>query len=440
MNTQTVTTMKPEQILADQNIRFGLKKERIASMAESIKERGGVMQSVEIEPLDPPVDGKKFRITDGHYRHAASLLLNDTENAGIELPVKVVAPSSPGDRLRRQVTANLEREDMSPMDKARAIQEALDLNIPMSEIREMFGTPGGRKGVAKQPASNSFINMMVSFLDLPKSVQGKIHSGLVGVASAYTLVKITKDDSLTKDQLKAKQEEVIAECEEDRQKELEKAEKEEEKYLKSQAKTEAQIAKEREAEEKAAKEKEAIELANHAMVTKQREAEEAVQKALETFNAKMEATKAADKDAVKKAEEAHKAADAAAKKAQADFRGAQATHAKMQARLAPKAAEEKPKKGSPTPDIPKSSGKVKPISPTEVAKAAAKVGAATSSTKLNATQMLAVVAELQLPGHAKVKAIGQALEKCFKGEIDTRACYTLIAEATGESTKKKATA
>lgn len=427
MNTQTVTSLNPNQILADQNIRFGLKKERIASMAESIKDRGRVLQSIEVEPLDPPINGKKYRVTDGHYRHAASLLLNETENAGIMLPVLVVSPVNPADRLRTQLAANLESEDMSPMDKANAIKKAQELNIPTSEIREMFGTPGGRKGSAKQPASNSFVNMMVSFLDLPKSIQGKIHSGLIGVSAAYELTKISKNENLTKEEAKAKQEEIVADCETEREKEQERVDKDEERFLKSQAKSEAQIAKEREAEERIAKDKEAIELAEHAMITARQAAEEKTKLAAELYAKKMEAAMA-DADTRKKAEEAHKAADADAKEAQNRFRGAQATHIKMAARLEP---PKKVEKDRTKPAIPATKA-AKPISPSEVKASAAKVGATSTSGTLNAAQMRKVVEELKLPGHVKVKAIGEALSQCFDGKIDGQKLYSLLAEITGE--------
>ena len=182
--------LDPGVILADENSRFGLKRLRLDTLVQSSLEMGGVNTPVEVEPLDTPVDGKQYRLTAGFYRHAAVSELNDKQAAGLTLPAIVKPIGDAGLRLRRQLAENMERENQSPMDKAIAIKKLVDLSVPKVEIRKIFSTPGGRKGLVLQPASNAFINMTLSFLDLPKAVQEKIHDGRVGVAAAYELTKV----------------------------------------------------------------------------------------------------------------------------------------------------------------------------------------------------------------------------------------------------------
>jgi hypothetical protein len=45
--------LDPSKVLADDNTRFNLKATRIASLAENIIEQGGVIEPVEVEPLNP---------------------------------------------------------------------------------------------------------------------------------------------------------------------------------------------------------------------------------------------------------------------------------------------------------------------------------------------------------------------------------------------------
>lgn len=79
----------------------------------------------------------------------------------------------------------------SPIDEALEIRRLIQQGVSKMEIRKMFARPGGRKGFKSMPVSNSFINMRLSFLDLPKAIQEKIHDGRLGVAAAYELTKVT---------------------------------------------------------------------------------------------------------------------------------------------------------------------------------------------------------------------------------------------------------
>src|SRR3990167_6885181 len=216
---EKIVNLDPAAILADGNIRFGLLPHRIDSMAESIIERGGIMQPVEVVKLDKPSNGHTHRLRVGFYRHAGALKLNTEQKAGVFVPAIVREDSDDKDRIAHQLTENNERENMSPMDVATAIERMQAAGYDKVAIRAAFKRPGGRKGLKLQPASPSFINIHLSFLTLPKSVQTKIHDGRVGVATAMQLVKVPAEQ----------REAILAKAEETRLKAIDREEREEKK-------------------------------------------------------------------------------------------------------------------------------------------------------------------------------------------------------------------
>lgn len=391
-----ILQLDPNKVLADDNTRYGLKDSRIQTLADSIVAQGGVIEPVEVEPIDPTPEGYEYRLTLGYYRHAAVKFLNTTMAAGLTLPCIVHVTASPTDRLKRQLAENIERENQSPMDTAVSIQKLMDAGVPKVEIRQMFARPGGRKGAKVQPASNSFINMMLSFLELPKSVQGKIHDGIVTVGAAYQLTKVDKE----------RQAEILAGAEEQRRKDLEREEKEEEKFLLT--------------EKKALESKEKVETAKADLQkaeAKNKQSAQALEKqtalTVELFEAskKKQPTpkdKKAAANAFKEAEKQRLVAEADATEAQKSYEKAQVAYSKLtdgQQSKVKKVAEEQAKKAK--------------VGPSDVRKAAEQAGVAQGAVALNATEIRKVVADMMLPtgnkADAKVIAIGKALHDCFYG-------------------------
>ena len=295
VSTEGLQQLDPSVILADSNSRFGLKPLRVESLKLSILQEGGVMTPVEVEPLEKPVDGHLYRLTAGFYRHAAVTELNEKDSAGLTLPAIVKPLGDETVRLKRQLAENMERENQSPMDKAVAIKRLVDAGVPRIEIRKIFSTPGGRKGLVVQIASNSFINMTLSFLDLPKAIQEKIHDGRVGVAAAYELTKVNPE----------KRAAVLERAEADRIKAIEAEEKDEQKFLDSEKKAQ-------EAREKEAKAAEDLKAAQAAIESAKKDSEELLKVAAEKY----QAAKTAKGEEKAMADEALKAAESFAKAAQ----------------------------------------------------------------------------------------------------------------------------
>ena len=218
--------MAPEDILADDNSRFNLKRTRLDTLKQSILELGGVQTPIEVAPIDGLGPNKeKFRLTAGFYRVQAVAELNKDEKAGLAIPA-IVREVDDSTRLRHQLSENMDRENQSPMDRAVAIKKLMDSGMSRGEIRRLFSSTHGRKGVAVQPMSNAMLNMLTRLLELPKAIQEKIHDGRVGLEGAYILSRVPPD----------KRADVLAQAEKDRMDLIEQEDKDERRYLEAESK------------------------------------------------------------------------------------------------------------------------------------------------------------------------------------------------------------
>jgi ParB-like chromosome segregation protein Spo0J len=222
---ESLVHLDPAKVLADDNTRFNLSPVAVSTLKDSILEHGGVMEPVEVEALNPPSNGFTHRLTMGFMRHAAVAALNAEQNAGLLLPA-IVRNVDPTDRLKRQIAENNDRASLSPMDKSVSIKRLIDAGVDKKEVRRIFSSAGGRKGNTVQPMSNAMLNIHLRMLELPKTIQDKIHDGRVGVAAAYTLGKVPPD----------RRADVLERAEKDRLSQIMEEERDEKKYLEAEAK------------------------------------------------------------------------------------------------------------------------------------------------------------------------------------------------------------
>jgi hypothetical protein len=409
-NEEAVLMIPPKQLLADSNIRFGLKKFKIEHLAKSIKDLGGIQTPLKVEVLaEPGPNGETHRVREGHYRQAAAIL------AGVDCPcIEVDAVESPVDRIKFQISENQDRENLSPMDLANTFKELETLGVRRVEMRDMFQRPGGRKGNAMQPLSFSSIAMHLSFLEFPKNIQDRIHDGRIGVAGAYKLSKQPRENWGA----------IVEQLEADRLKAVEAEENEDAKYLESQKKEEERQVKLKQDEE--------------ATISAQKIAEEAKKVAEDALARSAEAYKEAqatkEKKAKEKAQEKFKVLETDAKIKDKIATDAKAAADKLQLKLDKDkvAAEERRRKL----DEARKAAASKPAGAGEVDKAAAKVNK-TGPVALNAGEMRSVVAGMALPGSfPKTRAIAQAIAQCFAGAITDNQLYSEVSWIVGERKEK----
>lgn len=455
-NTQeTVGVMvDPGLILAANNARFG-KPKQVDSLAKDIMDVGRVINPVEIEPLDKPVDGKKYSLNMGFRRLAAVLQLNKEQNLGLQIPAVIVPAGTAVDRLKRQISENIERENMSPMDRATAIQALLDLGVPNMEIRAKF--PVARRKGRMQPLSASGFYKHLKLLDLPKAIQTKIDNGDIDISGAFELVVIMQKAKEKGEDWKAAVENTVAELESARTKELEREDSEEEKFLNAQKKVEAAEVKAQEESKKVMEAKAALKTSTELVNDLEKNLETAKAEAATAY----QATLSAAKDEAKAAKEAHKEVETRVKTIQGNLKAARDNMAKAQKTVesaqerqktaAEKAAERKEKlreareaaaaaKKTETPakkaaQAPQAKG----ASAADVKKASVAAGTASGPVALKTGEFKKALENLLLPsGMPKVQAIGKSVLDCWNGVITERQLVTALAVITGESKSAKA--
>lgn len=408
----TTVVLNPKNVLAEGNSRFGLKPDRVERMKDSILAEGRILQPVGVQKLVPAQNGFTHKLVFGFYRHAGLLAAISDGADELKLPAIELEPADALARLRTQLRENMDRENQSPMDQAVAIRQLMDAGVDRTTIREMFAR---QKGTKLKPASNAWVNIVVSFLDLPKAIQAKIHSGIVGIEAGYKLTKVPAD----------KREAVLKQAEEDHQSEDVWIDKVDEQQLKVEAREKADSEK-AEANAKALEEAKAeLEKAEALKAAKTDDLLEAT-KAAKSVKAP---TAAEAKAAKEKAEEHRKSVEAelkgvekAAEKAEAKVRSAQDRIAK-----AALAEKEKAKKDA-------EKRKAKPVTGGEIEKAAQKV-TGEGTVALNATEIRNFIGALALPDgeFPKVTAFGKVLKMACDGEITPQTCTKALAVLTKES-------
>lgn len=416
MEQEQIVYLSPDVVLADDNSRFSILPSQVDNLAASIIESGGVLSPVEVEVLDKKTNGKTHRLTAGFIRHAAVTKLNAEQAAGLELPCIVRQLDDPKIRLDHQLTENIKRANQSPMDQAVSIKKLVDAGVSKTDIRKLFSRPGGRKGAAVQMASNAWVNITLSLLDLPKSVQEKIHDGRVGFAAAYELGKVAPD----------KRAAVLERAEAERLAQLDKEDADERKYLA--------------AEEKVA------EVKNKAAAVEQEIAETkaAVADTGELIKAKMLIAAEVRKepfleldDAGKKAlTDKLKVADADVKAAQKILKDSQNKLASLlgQSKKVNETVKDANERLTAARKAHKGGKKAKAVGPTDIKKGAAAEGAPIGLVKLKMGDIQQVIKDLQKEALAgpKVIAIGAALQRCFDSEITTKELTNELGILVGE--------
>lgn len=424
-----VLNLDPNDIAVVENARFGLKKTRIDRLVSEIERDGEIHTPVMVELLPEPIDDKLYRLVTGHYRHASALAIQKKGNA-ITVPAMVVKFDNDLSRLKRQISENNERENLSPMDEAIIIKKLLAQDVTRADLRTMFARPWGKaKSLKNEPASNSFLNMRTSFLDLPKNIQEWIHDGRLGVKAAYELTQYAPE----------KRAEVFAKAEKAWAETVDKDANEEAAFL----------AKEQKASEVTTK----LEQAQNAVAATATDLETAIanrdaaQKSEgESFMALQKARATKDKAVIKKADEHHKAMMALARSAEklADEKQKEADKLKTKLEASKKKADElaaklaaqrAAKKGA------KPTTPAQPISSKDVAKAAAEVGAKpvkgqdkSGVVAMNGTQVKQMIVEAAnaAGSYPKVQAIYKAFEQTIASSMTPQALYTALAKITGE--------
>jgi ParB family chromosome partitioning protein len=145
--------------------RTQFRPELIRELADSIRERG-VLQPVLLRPL-----GGGFQIVAGERRFLAA------GEAGFSTIPAIIRPLTDREALLIALIENLQRENLNPMDEARAYYRlATEYALPHEEI-------GQRVGKDRSTVSN-----ILRFNNLPSEVQGTLEAGSITAGHARALL------------------------------------------------------------------------------------------------------------------------------------------------------------------------------------------------------------------------------------------------------------
>jgi len=146
-------------------------KEKIQELAQSIKENG-LIQPIIVR--QSPVVG--YEILAGERRYRASIA------AGLsEIPV-IIKKLSDQDMMIHSIIENLQREDLNPIEEAKAYQSLIDKGYTHADIAEKMGK------------SRPYITNLVRLLTLPDFILNEVEAGKLSQAHARLLIQLPTDE------------------------------------------------------------------------------------------------------------------------------------------------------------------------------------------------------------------------------------------------------
>lgn len=141
--------------------------EHLEDLARSIREHG-ILQPLVVSPV-----GEKFELIAGERRFRAAQM------AGLTTVPVVVRSASDQEKLSLALVENLQRQDLNPIEEARAFNQLLaDFNLTQEEAAVRVGK------------SRSYITNTLRLLLLPQEVQSVILEGKLSEGHAKVLLRV----------------------------------------------------------------------------------------------------------------------------------------------------------------------------------------------------------------------------------------------------------
>ena len=144
--------------------------EKLHELAQSIKENG-VIQPIIVR--QSPVIG--YEILAGERRYRASLL------AGLRYIPAVVKQLSDQEMMVQSIIENLQRENLNPIEEARAYESLVEKGFTHAEIADKMGK------------SRPYISNSIRLLSLPEHILSEVENGKLSQAHARSLVGLNKE-------------------------------------------------------------------------------------------------------------------------------------------------------------------------------------------------------------------------------------------------------
>ena len=169
MNNEQIQYLPIDKIKAEPQVRETFSEETIRGLAASMT---GLDQ---LDPIRVRKNGDWFVIVDGERRYRAAKLAGRPTIAAIVETKEIGEAES----LHRQLVANCQREDLTPLEKARGIAKLMKLaGWSSTQVAARLGL------------SNASVTRLLTLLTLPQQIQDRVASGEIAASGAYELSRI----------------------------------------------------------------------------------------------------------------------------------------------------------------------------------------------------------------------------------------------------------
>lgn len=169
MEPRAIQQMPIDKIECIAQVRKRFDEETIAGLAQSLKEVGF------LQPISVRRNGDQWIVSDGERRLRAARL------AGFASVPVMIDDREIGEAglTQRQLIANCQREDFSPLEKSTAIERLM---------RETKWS--GAQVAVKLGFSPATVSKLLALLTLPEQVRERVESGDIALSAAYQLTRV----------------------------------------------------------------------------------------------------------------------------------------------------------------------------------------------------------------------------------------------------------
>lgn len=169
MTLEVIQHIPLEKFICEPQVRERLDPEKIERMAQSFRSTG------QLQPTRSRRAGDLFAIVDGHYRTAAA------KRAGFKTLATIIEEKelSEGEVIQRQLIANCQREDLTALETARAVEQLIKLT----------GWTAGQTA-AQLGFSDAKVSGLRKLLTLPEAILVQVESGKIPASAACELARV----------------------------------------------------------------------------------------------------------------------------------------------------------------------------------------------------------------------------------------------------------
>lgn len=174
MPEEVIHSIEVDRIELRPQVRKQFDDREITGLAISMRTVG------QLSPVRVRRDGESFPVVDGARRTMAAKKLNWTTIAAIVESDDI----NETDVLERSLIANCQRADLTPIEKARGIEELIQ------KTGRTASEAAGRLGMSKADVSR-----IRSLLSLPEEMQAAVQAGTLPASTAYEIAKLSDPDA-----------------------------------------------------------------------------------------------------------------------------------------------------------------------------------------------------------------------------------------------------